>query len=251
MICDETFWPHSLGNQLDYEMHYRGFSHARVFFKVKRNVQTPLACPIIESATWKTTIKDHLWMLVMQKATSLSSNITLQINDVSSMCTMLSAQIALFLAFSMSILALVSCRRIALYFSLMTYEIRKLTRLCRPSRSRYLRHRTNHELRNWRHRIRIIAFIVYLTTYYNMLEHSLGQSTLQPCSWVVRNVRWRRFRKSFPATIKLLGRNIDAGIPCLNKFFDTLTSDSKDVLSTFDPHICMDLQTSFYPPRYI
>jgi hypothetical protein len=33
----------------------------------------------------------------------------------------------------------------------------------------------------------------------------------------------------------MLGRNIDAGIACLTRFYDTLISDSKDTLSTFDP----------------
>jgi hypothetical protein len=36
---------------------------------------------------------------------------------------------------------------------------------------------------------------------------------------------------------KTLGRNIDAGIIYLTKFYNTLMSDSKDILSTFDPHM--------------
>jgi hypothetical protein len=129
----------------------------------------------------------------MQRATSLLINITLQINNANNMCNILYVQIALFLAFSMSFLALVSCRRIALRFALMTFEIRNLPRPCRPRKSRFLRHRANHELKNWRHKIRLMAFIVYLIIHYNVLEHSLGQSTLQPCSWVVSKVRWRKF----------------------------------------------------------
>jgi hypothetical protein len=83
----------------------------------------------------------------------------------------------------------------------------------------------------------MVPYIIYLIVYFTMIEYSFSRSTLQPCSWVVNNVRWRKCWKSLPPSIKTLGRNIDIGIACLTKFYNTLMSDSKDILCTFDPHM--------------
>jgi hypothetical protein len=214
VLCGKTHSSH--GDPMIFALHYRGDNQVDASVIPNWNVWTPLTCSSMRRAKNGTMVfGKYTPMDAIHRSSYHSSNVISDFNRASKMHVMMPVRIALLLALTVSIIAILRCRQLALYFIMLFYQIPKLPRLCRLRRNRCLRHRASHELRNSRNVVHRVPFIIYLTIYYIMLEHSLGQSTLQPCSWVANNVRGRRSRKSFPPTIRRLGRNIETGIASL------------------------------------
>jgi hypothetical protein len=181
----------SHGDQMHFGLHYPGASQVNVPTIPNCNDHTPLVCPCTMHARNVTIafMKRISMHFRVYNSSFHSSNIILNFNRALDMYVITSIRTALLLALSVSIFALLSCRQLAQYFMMMSLKVSKLPRPCRLQRNRCLRHSARRELRNSRHKLHMVTCIIYLIIYYIMLENSFGRSTLQPCSWVVNNVR--------------------------------------------------------------
>jgi hypothetical protein len=148
----------------------------------------------------------------------------------------LSTRFAIFTAVLLNFVTSMCCCREALYYRMLTINILKLRRIHRRRRYKYLRHHVSHVLRKSRQRIRIISCISYLIVYYIMLQQLLGQSSVQPESWIGNNIRWRKNYRLFPLKIRMLGRDIDDAVTWLTNIYVDIVSDGKETLMQFDPN---------------
>jgi hypothetical protein len=115
----------SHGDLLHFRLHYPGTSQANAVIMHICTVHAPL----IVSCTMRA--ENGTRALINCISAFHSSNIILNFNKaLDHMFVMTSIQTALLLALSVGILALSSCRQLALYLMMMPYEVSKLPRPC-------------------------------------------------------------------------------------------------------------------------